>query len=82
MLRVFRIKFDLRFEKSPCRCDLPAQDRVRVWHLISFAQIEVLDLVLETILPNEQHLGRVSNCCGDALSLALTKSSMGSSSSA
>ena len=27
--------------------------------------------MLETILPNEQHLGRVSNCCGDALSLAL-----------
>ena len=45
---------------------LPAQDRVRVRHLILFAKIAILDLVLEIMLPNKQHLGRVSNGCDNA----------------
>ena len=70
MLSVFRIMFDLRSEKLPCRCNLQAQDCVRLLRLISFAKIVILDLVHETILSIKQHLGRVSNCRGSALSLA------------
>ena len=71
VLRVFRIMFDLLFEKLPCRGNLQAQDRVRWSRLILFAKIVILDLVLETIFSNKQHLGRVSICCNNELSSAL-----------
>ena len=63
--------FDHRSEKFPCRCNLPAQDSVRLLRWILLAQIRILDLKHETILPNRQHLGRVSKCCGGAPSLVL-----------
>ena len=50
-LRVFRIVFDLRSEKSLNRCNLAAQDCVRLLHLISPARIAILDLVLRTVYP-------------------------------
>ena len=53
VLGVSRTTFDLLSEKLPCRCNLPAQDCVRLLRQIS------------------QHLGRVSNCCGSAPSLAM-----------
>ena len=63
---------DLLFEKLPCRCNLQAQDRVQKSRLTLFAKIVTLDLVLETILSDTQHLRHVSNCCDNELSLALT----------
>ena len=38
VLCVFRKTFDLRSEQLPCRYNLLAQDRVRVWHLTSSAK--------------------------------------------
>ena len=62
--------FDLRSEKLPCRCNLQAQDCVRLLRLISFAKIVIL-FVHETTFFIKQRPGRVPNCRGSALSLAL-----------
>ena len=53
------------------RFNLPAQDCVRLLHLISSARITILDHVLGTFLPNKRHLHRVSNCCDSALAWEL-----------
>ena len=61
-------EFDLLSERLLCRCNLPAQDYVRLLHVISSARIEILDLVLGIILHNKRHPDYVSNCCDSALS--------------
>ena len=70
-LRVFRTVFDFRSERLLCRCYLPAQDRVRLLHVISSARIAILDLVLGIILSNKRHPDYVSSCCDSALSREL-----------
>ena len=61
----------LLFQRFLCRCNLPAQDCVRLLHVISSARIAILDLVLWKILPRKRHPDHVSNCCDCALSWEL-----------
>ena len=51
VLRVSRIMFDPLSEKLPCRCNLPAQDCVRLFRWIPSSKILIHDLAHETILP-------------------------------
>ena len=67
------------FEKSLCRCNLPAQSCVQLWHGIWFARTVVLCLVLGLNWSSRRRPYEISTCCGSVFFSASTGHRLASS---